>query len=98
MQRGARAHRERERDAENVVFQGHSVNKLGRGLDVVVFFCCSFFLNCFAFIFAIVSTMPYGQFLYYLQKKITVSYKMAAVVVLQLVMQKQLLEVDVSLK
>ncbi len=42
--------------------------------------------------------MPYGQFLYYLQKKVTVSYKVAAVVVLLLVMQKQLLEVDVSLK
>lgn len=42
--------------------------------------------------------MPYGQFLYYLQKKITVSYKMAAVLVLLLIMQKQLLEVDVSLK
>ncbi len=42
--------------------------------------------------------MPYGRFLYYLQKKITLSYKMAAVVVLLLVMQKQLLEVDVSLK
>jgi hypothetical protein len=42
--------------------------------------------------------MPYGQFLYYLQKKFTVSYKMAAIVVLLLVMQKQLLEVDVSLK
>jgi hypothetical protein len=38
----ARTERE-ERDAENVVFQVHSVNKLGRGLDVVVFFCCRFF-------------------------------------------------------
>lgn len=41
----ARRGRERERETQKTssFIQGHSVNKLDRGLDVVVFFCCRFF-------------------------------------------------------